>query len=151
MFEDEQKTLSQILSPILDELDLEILEFSIKHRNKTVAVNVIVDGQTKPITIDECSRLNKIIGKTIESRDLIRGEYTVEVFSPGLDRPLKTERDFRKVIGKRVRFHLKEKILNKVEHEGVVKGVIPGRVMILIKDESVAIPVEHINKAVQVL
>jgi ribosome maturation factor RimP len=151
MFEDVQKILNELMSPVLEELDLEVLEFSIKHRNKTIAVSVIADGLTKPITIDQCSRLNKVLTKAIDDQELIHGEYTVEVSSPGLDRPLRSERDFERVVSKRVRFHLKEKILDKVEHEGVVLEVIPGQVIISVKDEPLAIPVAIINKAVQVI
>ena len=57
------------------------------------------------VDIDECARLSRVVGDIIDSTDLFESGYTLEVSSPGLDRPLKTSRDFKYRIGEKVRIH----------------------------------------------
>ena len=57
------------------------------------------------VNIDECARLSRIVGEVIDDTDLFESGYTLEVSSPGLDRPLKTSRDFKYRVGETVRIH----------------------------------------------
>ncbi|MBN1211474.1 MAG: ribosome maturation factor RimP [candidate division Zixibacteria bacterium] len=57
------------------------------------------------IDIDECARLSKVVGDVIDGTDLFENGYTLEVSSPGLDRPLKTSCDFKYRVGETVRVH----------------------------------------------
>ncbi len=63
----------------------------------------------KGTSIDECARLSRLVGDLIEGTDLMESGYTLEVSSPGLDRPLKTLRDFQFRVGETVRISFAEK------------------------------------------
>ena len=86
-----------------------------------------------------------------EEENFILGRYIVEVSSPGLDRPLKTVKDFLKVMGREVRFHLLEPIENKIEHSGKIKEVHDDEVVIESKLQTITIPFRIIQKAVQII
>ena len=151
MLEEAKERIQQYIEPIISEQDLEIVEFSAHRHGKTIAVVLIVDYLECGINIDECSMINKEVAKLIEEEHLLVGDYTVEVSSPGLDRPLLTYKDFKRVAGKKVKFHLKDRLDNKIEHDGVVKEVMEENVVVDLKEKTLNIPLSLIQKAVQII
>jgi len=140
-----------LITPSIREFSLELIELNIKHKNKTAVFDILMDRPDGGITIDECASINKKISGVIEASGLFNDDFIVEVSSPGLDRPLKTIRDFRRVIGCLVRFHLIQQVENKIEHHGVVVEVDRDEVVIKKKDEVISIPLQYIHKAVQII
>jgi len=134
----------------IDELSLELVELDIKHRRSTVVIDIIVD---KPggITIGECTLINKKVNRDIEEKQWFGEDYVVEVASPGLDRELKTSKDFARIVGRNVRFHLLELVEGKIEHSGTVTEVNEDKILIKKNDLVIAIPLKQISKAVQVI
>ncbi len=94
---------------ILREIGAVIVEITLKKTKGVFALSLLVD---KPggITVGECTRLNKRINRLIEERELVAGGYSVEVSSPGLDRPLKEARDFKRLEGKAIDIWLSEPV-----------------------------------------
>ena len=82
---------------------------------------------------------------------MFTGNYSLEVSSPGLDRPLKTKKDFLRVSGREVVFYLSENLHGKKEHQGVIKDVSEEKVEVQTKSGLVSIPFKIINKAVQII
>lgn len=99
------ETLREELKPTLDELDAEIVEFTLKRAGKNLVLRLLVD-KAGGINIDECALINQRIGDIVEEKALIGERYLLEVFSPGLDRSLKTKTDFERVKGKDVEIWL---------------------------------------------
>jgi len=93
--------------PILREIGAVIVEITLKKTNGIFILSLLVD---KPggIRVGECTRLNKRISRFIEEKGLIVGRYFLEVSSPGLDRPLKEARDFKRLEGKIIDIWLSE-------------------------------------------
>jgi ribosome maturation factor RimP len=67
--------------------------------------------------LDECGRISRIVGDLVDGTDLFESGYLLEVSSPGLDRPLKTARDFKFRIGETVRLMLAESSRKKLTAE----------------------------------
>jgi ribosome maturation factor RimP len=82
-----------------------LVEVSIKPTNN---VKVFIDGDTG-ISIDKCVQVNRALYKKFEELNFFpNGDFSLEVSSPGLDEPLKLERQYRKNIGRRVELLLNE-------------------------------------------
>ena len=143
--------IGSLIAPILTELTAELVELNIKRRGDTVVVDVIADKPSGGITLDECAYINRQIVKKLEPGNLLGDDYVVEVSSPGLDRALKTSKDFMRVRGRNVRFHLKQAVENMIEHQGRVTDVAGDFVSIVIQGKTVMIPLDAISKAVQVI
>ncbi len=90
-----------LVEPLLAERELELIELTVVPHGRRHLVRLLVDT-VGGVTLQECARVNERIGALLESTDLIEGSYTVEVSSPGLDRPLATKRDFERAIGEEV-------------------------------------------------
>ncbi len=152
MFEQYHKELTEFLEDLTPTLHCELIELIIRQKGKVLHVEAIVDKENGGINLDECSAVNKQLARYIDEKNLIAEDYVVEVSSPGLDRPLKTQKDFKRVKELEVRFHLKDMIEGKKEHMGIVKEVADNAVTIETKKAAVIeIPLEKIQKAVLIL
>ena len=139
-----------LIMPYIEELSAELVELNVKYRGKTVVISIVAD-RPGGITIGECTFINKKVDREIEKKQWFGEDYAVEVSSPGLDRALKTSKDFSRVLGREVRFHLLEAVEGKIEHFGEVVEVKGDGVLIKTSDKTITILFGAISKAVQVI
>lgn len=151
MTEELRDKIEDIIVPLIREAGLELVELKIVRKGKVVHVVVLADKPRGGISIDECTLINRRLSQKIEEDNFIIDDYVVEVSSPGLDRPLKSKKDFLRAMGCMVRFHLSELVENKLDHEGMIHEVFDDNVVIKTKNSSVAIPLDKIHKAVQII
>ena len=90
--------LQALIEPILADRHLELVELTQRPQGGQHLIRLLVDG-VGGVTIQQCAQVNRQIGEALEQANFIEGSYTVEVSSPGLDRPLVTKRDFERAIG----------------------------------------------------
>ena len=150
-FEPLQQTISALIEPLLREECVELIGMKIVQTNRGISVSLFVDKQAGGITLDICAGLNRRIGDLLESTDVIEGGYFLEVSSPGLDRNLKTPKDFLRCLGSEVRFFLNAQVNGKLEWAGCVRDAGEQSVRIEIKGTLLEIPYENINKAQLIL
>ena len=118
------KTIEEIqnaLQPIADEQGIEIVEVEFK-QGKEPALTVYIDTEGG-VDLDTCERFHRAIDPVLDEVDPTFGApYTLNVSSPGLDRPLKTDRDYAKCIGEKVEVKLFAPLKGKKYFELVLKG-----------------------------
>jgi ribosome maturation factor RimP len=122
----------------------ELVELAVK-RGRTQLVRVVAD-RTGGIDLDTCARVSVELSRMLDADDPIAGRYTLEVTSPGLDRPLRTPADFRRALGRRVRIVLADR-----QHEGTLKEVGEDHVRVATSGGQVEVPLGDIAKAKVVL
>ena len=97
--------IQNALQPIADEMGIEIVEVEFK-QGKAPALTVYIDIEGG-VDLDTCEKFHRAIDTVLDEVDPTFGSpYTLNVSSPGLDRPLKTARDFQKVMGQKVEVKL---------------------------------------------
>ena len=84
--------IEALVMPCINELSAELVELNVRHQNKTVVIDIVVD-RSGGITVGECAFINKKVNRQIEQKQWFGENYIVEVESPGLDRNLKTTKD----------------------------------------------------------
>ena len=94
--------LKTLITPILAEQGLELVDLQLRNEQAGLVLRVII-YRDSGITIDDCSRVSREISHLLEIEDLIDNAYNLEVSSPGLTRPLITERDFARNRGQKVK------------------------------------------------
>jgi len=104
--------LRLVEKPLLDE-GCEIAEVVVSRYKKNSTVRLFVYCQNGT-TVAECARLSRLVGDLIDGTDLFQSRYTLEVSSPGLDRPLKSARDFRFRVGETVDVEFVDRSRRKV-------------------------------------
>jgi len=96
------RILNALITPLLEERGIELVELAISGGRRRKSVRVFVD-RPQGITIGECASLSREIADLFDTHNPIDGGYVLEVSSPGLTRPLKTDSDFERVVGKPLR------------------------------------------------
>lgn len=135
-------TLTHLILPLLKRRDVELVELAVSGSYRRQIVRIFVD-RPDGITVGECAALSRDIADMLDTRDPIDGTYLLEVSSPGLTRPLKTGRDFERVVGKVLRL--------VVDGQGVVVGTLlqvkADRLDVELQGERTIIEREKIQKA----
>ncbi len=137
-----------LIEPILADRQLELVELTCRPAGGQVIVRLLVD-RPGGITLAGCAQANQAVSTALEATNLISESYTVEVSSPGLDRPLTTKRDFERCVGERLRLTVAEGEGRTRELLGTLLAVQPEPEAVVLKLPSgnVTVPLAEIRQA----
>jgi len=115
------ETLKEKLLPLVKEENLELVDLEFSPSGSKLLLRIYVD---KPggVTIEDCANLSRKVSDFLDMEDLIPHRYSLEVSSPGLDRPLIKREDFVRRVGEKIRVFLNEPIDGKMELVGKIKN-----------------------------
>lgn len=139
-----QKVL-RLAKQVADEQGVEIFDIELLGKGKLL-LRVIIDKEGG-VTLGDCERLSKSLGTVLDVEDLFPGSYTMEISSPGLDRPLKGIKDFEKNVGRLCRIITIEKIENQNFFIGRITKINGNFIKFLVNGREIDIPFEKISKA----
>jgi ribosome maturation factor RimP len=145
------KAIEQSAAEIITRLGFELIEFRAINSSGNLSLRFIADRPEGGISLGECAQLNHHIGKVIEENNILNEKYALEVFSPGLDRPLLSPNDFRRAKKKEIHIFLKEEKDGKLEFEGEVLDSNSEGVFIKKDNNELFIPFLIISQAKQVI
>ena len=123
-----------------------VLNVNINKFSKNTKIQVMIDNKNG-ITVDECVRVSRITEDIIKLDDGFKNEYTLEVTSPGINRPLFLEDDYKNNIGSKVKVSLKKMQDNTKNIFGIIMEVVDESVVIKSRNKSYKIEFENIKKA----
>ena len=123
-----------------------VLNVNINKFSKDTKIQVMIDNKNG-ITVDECVRVSRITEDIIKLDDGFKSDYTLEVTSPGINRPLFIEDDYRDNIGSKVKISLRKMQDNTKNISGTIMEVIDKYVFIKSRNKSHKIGLENIKKA----
>lgn len=115
----EQKT-EEILLPIVAEYDFELVDVEYVKEGSTWYLRAYID---KPggITVNDCEMVSRRLSNILDEKDYIEDSYVMEISSPGLGRPLKKEKDFKRSLGREVEIRTYCMIDKSKEFIGILK------------------------------
>jgi ribosome maturation factor RimP len=125
---------------------LDRIEVSMNRKQAFVRVFVDKEGG---VTLEDCQRVSKEIGTVLDVEDPMPGPYTLEVSSPGLDRPLRTEGDYERYRGRLVRVNTYAPVGGSRDFVGELLGLVEGLVQVRNRESGAVtdIPLGSIAKA----
>jgi ribosome maturation factor RimP len=138
-----------IVEPVVTSLGYELVgtEFLTQGRSGLLRVYIDVEGG---ITLDDCQRVSHQLSGVLDVEDVIKGQYQLEVSSPGLDRPLFTLEHFERFTGHKAKLKLITPINGQRKFRGILGGVKDNQVILEIEDGEggeIALPLGAIDKA----
>lgn len=137
--------IQNALQPTADEMQIEIVEVEFK-QGHSPALTVYIDTQTG-VDLDTCEKFHRAIDLVLDDLDPTFGApYTLNVSSLGLDRPLKTARDFEKCMGEKVEIKLYAPLKGKKFLEAVLVGYDENCVSVQDKNETLKLEKSKIAK-----
>lgn len=98
--------LQALLEPTIAGLGYELLGIERARHGESQLLRLYID-QPAGITVDDCERVSRQVGDVLEAEQAIRSEYTLEVSSPGIDRPLFTPEQHRRFLGEQIQLRLR--------------------------------------------
>ncbi len=142
------KKVEEILSNLLKEKELELVDLSYKREGPAMVLRLVLDKRGG-ITLDECAWVNAQLGELLDKDEVIPDKYLLEVSSPGLDRAIKTPKDFNWAKDRMVRIYTYGPLEGNREHAGKVISCTEEAVSVILKASGATrnIPLSIISKA----
>ena len=138
--------ISELAAEYLKQNNMELIEIIYRREQGGMALRITVDTQDG-VTIDECEALNNYLSELLDREDIIQEHYLLEVSSPGLDRPITTDRDFERSMNKELEITTYEAIDMRKTHEGKLIGMDKDKIVIESNGISTVMPREKIARA----
>lgn len=116
------RRLTELAVPVVEDFGCELVELQFKREAPGWVLRLIIDNE-HGVGIDDCARISREIAHLLEVEDPIEQAYSLEVSSPGLDRPLKRGKDFLRCKGKKAKVVVSEPIDGQNPCVGVIEDV----------------------------
>ncbi|MBQ8318245.1 MAG: ribosome maturation factor RimP [Lachnospiraceae bacterium] len=126
---------TELVTPIIDENNFELVDVEYVKEGADYYLRVYADKEGG-INIDDCVLISRALEAKLDEADKIKDAYILEVSSPGLTRPLKKEKDFKRSIGKLVEIKLYKAYDGTKELTGVLESFDDDKITIMSDDDS---------------
>lgn len=138
--------LQELLEPSVTALGYDFVAAELTGDGSHTILRIYID-LPGGITVGDCEKVSRQVSAVLEVEDPIRGEYTLEVSSPGLDRPLVKREDFERYTGEDVKIHTGEAVLGRRNFTGRLQGVEQDLVLVEVDNEIYELKLENIEHA----
>ncbi len=139
--------VKEIITPVISGMGMSLDYFEIMKMHGKLLLRIFIEKEGG-VTLDDCEKVNREVGTALDVEDPIPYSYTLEVSSPGLDRPLRNPEDFKRFSGRIARVTTLSLIENQTFFIGeIIEAGDSGIVLLLPKDKKAAIPYNEISRA----
>lgn len=142
--------IRDLVLPVAVDLDVDLLDVEVKGQRGRRLVRLVADAEGG-LDIDVIARLSRRAGDVLDEEDVVAGAYTLEVTSPGADRPLTTPRDFARNVGREVRIVRTEAVDAEPEVTGAVVAATDDAVTLQVGDAELTVPFTELDHGKVVL
>lgn len=141
--------LLELLDPVAEAAGYQIVRLRMMGGDKARRLQVMGERPDGTMQVEDCAALSRALSEVLDAADPIHGEYTLEVSSPGIDRPLTRLADFETYAGYEARLELDRVVENRKRFKGLLAGVEDGQVAIDLEgeDETALVPFAWISEA----
>lgn len=140
-----QEILTNLIVPVVASLGCELWGLEYLTQGRYTTLRIFIDGPNG-VSLDDCEAVSRQISSVLDVEDPIDGEYTLEVSSPGLDRPLYTEAQYARYVGETVNLRMRIAVDGRRRFKGVIKRVDNGSLMLQVDNQEVSLFIDSIDK-----
>ena len=138
--------LQALLAPVVEALGYQCWGIEFISQGRHSLLRVYID-HANGILVDDCEKVSRQLSGVLDVEDPISGEYTLEVSSPGMDRPLFTVEQYAAHVGAQVKVKLRSPYEGRRNFQGVLCGVEEQDVVVQVDDHEYLLPIDSIDKA----
>lgn len=138
--------LRNMLEPGIRALGYELVDIEYKGDGSRNMLRLFID-RPAGINVDDCATVSRQVSAVLDVEDPIPEQYTLEVSSPGLDRPLVKREDFERYAGETVKLRMSEAVLGRKNFKGTLVGVDDEMVLVDVDQERFRLPMSRIERA----
>lgn len=144
--QDQSRSLEALIEPTLIRMGYALWGCEYHGRGKRPLLRVYIEGPDG-VTLDDCARASHQLSGLLDVEDPVQGAYTLEVSSPGLDRPLLRPEHFERCIGQAVTVRLHRPVEGRRNFSGVLAGLNDGRILIEENGAEYVLPLADVQRA----
>lgn len=138
--------LQAMLAPVVESLGYQCWGVEFISQGRHSVLRIYID-HANGILVDDCEAVSRQVSALLDVEDPISSEYTLEVSSPGMDRPLFTLEQFAAHVGEQVKIKLRSPFEGRRNFQGLLRGVEEQDVVVLVDDHEFLLPIDLIDKA----
>ncbi len=149
-----KKELKKEIYPLAEEvakdLGYEIVDIEFQNGSKHDLLSIFI-YKKEGIDLDDCTEMSRNLEKKLDNLEIFKNPYYLEISSPGLDRPIRTEDDYRRNLGNEVDLKLYAPIDGKKEFSFVLDKYDDENVYCILDEKEIAIPIKSISSMKQTI
>ncbi len=143
-----RENLQELLRPGVEALGFDLVGIDFHPREKNSLIRLYIDSTSdKGILLEDCAAVSRQVSGILEVEEPIAGRYTLEVSSPGLDRPLFEVSHFKQFLGQRSRVKMMIEVEGRKNFTGVIQAVSDSTVTLLVDEAEFELIVDDIKSA----
>jgi len=136
-----EQLVRRLAGPIVARLGLEIVDAALGRRGQRVHIRLDIDRPGPDgVRIEDCVEVSRALEAALDGADLVGTGYVLEVSSPGIDRPIRTDDDVRRNTGRAVTVETCEPVGGRRSFHGILVGGSPEALRVRQEDEEIRIP-----------
>ncbi|WP_424972597.1 ribosome maturation factor RimP [Dinoroseobacter sp. S76] len=142
--------IAAIVAPVIEDMGYELVRLRVMS-GKTRTLQIMAEKPEGGIEVDDCAAISTAVSATLDVEDPIEDNYTLEVSSPGIDRPLTRLKDFDMWQGYEAKIETTELIDGRRRFKGNIAGTEDGEVLIEIEEGTIGLQFDWLSDAKLVL
>ena len=146
MEKETERAVSEIVEPIVISQGMELVDVEYRREARGWVLRIYIDKRGG-VSLDDCVLVSNEVGTVIDVEGLFQASYTLEVSSPGLNRILKKEGDFKRYKDRSVRIRTHNAIGKSRNFKGRLLGCTKGLIQIEAEGQVLHIPLSNVAKA----
>jgi ribosome maturation factor RimP len=141
--------IAVLIEPTIEELGFELVRVKLLScpRGGAATLQIMAENGDGLLTVENCAKISRAISVILDVEDPIKKEYSLEVSSPGLDRPLTRLKDFVNYAGYETKIEMSVSIDNRHRYKGILKGTEADMVLLEVDGEIHKLDFSGIQKA----
>ncbi len=143
--------VEKLITPVLEDIGMVLVRVRMSEVGDPTLQIMIEHTDDHTISVEDCAKASRSISATLDADDPIKQTYTLEVSSPGIDRPLVRLRDFARFVGFEAKVELRTAVLGRKRYRGRLLGVVDDAVRLSTETGEAELPMSEIEKAKLVL
>ncbi len=142
-----EETLKAMIAPVVEALGCEFWGLEYLSSGRSAMLRIYIDRAEEGVTVEDCEKVSRQVSSLMDVEDPISGEYTLEVSSPGLERPLYNLEQFQRYVGEEVAVKLRFPYEGRRKFKGRLNGVEGEDILLVVEDHEYLFPVDSVEKA----
>jgi ribosome maturation factor RimP len=138
--------LRSLIEPVVTGMGFELWGVEYLTQGRYSVLKIFIDSENG-IDVDDCASVSRQVGSLLDVEEPLRGQYTLEVSSPGMDRRLFTFEQFDLMKGFQVKLKLNKPFDGKKRFTGLLVGTEDKEVVLRVGEEETLFPYEMIDRA----
>jgi ribosome maturation factor RimP len=139
--------IAELVTPSLEANGFELVRVMLTGGDRPTLQIMADRTDETPITVDDCADISRVVSAILDVEDPIKGAYTLEVSSPGIDRPLVRKKDFERFAGFEAKVETAAPVDGRRRFRGRLLGVEGDEVRLALEEGEAAIPLSAIDRA----